>query len=51
MDNFDKAVEMLVALESDYSETGYNNYIAFVMSNGFSNSEVYDHCVSENLLD
>lgn len=48
---FELAVAMFLALEADYTEAGYNAYLSFISNAGILNSEVYDHCVFEGLLD
>ena len=48
---FEQAVAIFLALEADYTEAGYNNYLSFISNAGILNSEVYDHCVFEGLLD
>lgn len=50
MNEFEKAVEIFLALEADYTEAGYNAYLSFISNAGILNSEVYDYCVFEGLL-
>lgn len=51
MNEFENAMAMLVALEAEYSVEAEKAYDAFLLANGFMNSEVYDYCIAEGLLE
>jgi hypothetical protein len=50
MNEFDKAVEIYLAVNADYNEADYNAYLSFISNAGISNSEVYDHCELNGLF-